>query len=71
VHLGPSPTFGVKIPRVEAHLIGFEGNLYGELLTLDFVARLREPARFASPDLLVQQLNRDIAMAKATMEPLP
>jgi riboflavin kinase/FMN adenylyltransferase len=70
VHLGPLPTFGVKIPRVEAHLIGFEGNLYGELLTLDFIARLREPERFASPDLLAQQLKRDIAMAKATLEPL-
>lgn len=70
VHLGPSPTFGAKQPRVEAHLIGFEGDLYGQSLALDFVSRLRDPVRFANADALVAQLHRDVTMALAILEPI-
>ena len=68
VHLGPLPTFGVAIPRVEAHLIGFSGDLYGQMLALDFVSRLRDPARFSGPEALVHQLRTDVELARRAVE---
>ena len=44
---------------VEAHLLDFHGDLYGQTLTVTFVARLREERCFDSEDALVAQLHRD------------
>lgn len=44
---------------VEAHLIDFQGDLYGQTLNVTFVERLREERRFASEDELAAQLRRD------------
>lgn len=63
VNVGPNPTFGEQARKVEAHLIGFDGNLYGQELAIDFVARLREPQRFERIDQLLEQLNRDVSTA--------
>lgn len=68
VHLGPIPTFGLAIPRVEAHLIGFSGDLYGQTLALDFVSRLRDPARFSGPEALIHQLRVDVEKARRAVE---
>lgn len=67
VHLGPAPTFGVATPRVEAHLIGFAGDLYGQTLALDFVSRLRNPERFAGPGPLADQLRLDVEQARGAL----
>ena len=40
-NLGPNPTFGDQATKVEAHLIGFEGDLYGRFVELEFLERLR------------------------------
>ena len=64
VNIGPNPTFGEDVRKVEAHLIGFEGHLYGRPLTLDFIARLRDLQKFAGPDALARQLRQDVAEAK-------
>jgi len=50
---------------VEAHLLDFEGDLYGQALALDFIARLRDEQRFAGVDALVAQIRKDIAQARA------
>jgi riboflavin kinase/FMN adenylyltransferase len=63
VNVGPSPTFGQKALRVEAHLIGFAGTLYGQPLEVEFLDRLRDVRRFASVDELAEQLRRDAAAA--------
>jgi riboflavin kinase/FMN adenylyltransferase len=64
VNVGPNPTFGEHAKKVEAHLIGFEGSLYGEPLELDFLTRLREITRFAGIEELKEQLNRDVEAAR-------
>lgn len=64
VNIGPNPTFGENVRKVEAHLIGFEGNLFGRPLALDFVARLRDLQKFAGPEALVGQLRHDVAEAR-------
>ncbi|MBM4096910.1 MAG: riboflavin biosynthesis protein RibF [Planctomycetes bacterium] len=68
VHVGPLPTFGVSGLRVEAHLIGFQGEIYGQTLALEFVTRLRDPARFPNREALVEQLRRDVERAQAAWE---
>jgi riboflavin kinase/FMN adenylyltransferase len=60
INLGPSPTFGDAMIRVEVHLIGLAEPLYGQPLEVDFLARLRDIRPFESPAALVEQLKRDI-----------
>ena len=64
INLGPNPTFGEQAMKVEVHLIGFTGSLYGQPMEVDFVARLREIRRFAGVEDLKEQLRRDIADAE-------
>jgi riboflavin kinase/FMN adenylyltransferase len=70
VNVGVRPTF--KTGRgllVEAHLIGFDGDLYGETLRIAFLDRLRGEKRFESVDDLVAQMNRDVEEAKKIARP--
>ncbi|MDE5674153.1 MAG: riboflavin biosynthesis protein RibF [Muribaculaceae bacterium] len=60
VNIGTRPTIMRGNDRtVEAHLIGWEGDLYGKGLTIAFVSRLRDEARFNSIDALRRQLEKD------------
>ncbi len=63
-NVGPNPTFGDETRKIEVHLLDFSGDLYGQPMTVDFVARLRETRPFASVDALKEQLHRDIAQAR-------
>jgi riboflavin kinase/FMN adenylyltransferase len=65
VHIGPNVSFGETAVSVEAHLVGFEGDLYGSTLHVDFLERLRETRRFASVAELTQQLTDDVQRAQA------
>jgi riboflavin kinase/FMN adenylyltransferase len=61
VNVGVRPTFGADLhPLVEAFLLDFEGDLYGERLTVEFAARLRSEQRFESAAELVAQMQRDV-----------
>lgn len=69
LNFGHRPTFGGdSLPRYEVHLFGFEGNLYGEHLTLDFIARLRDEERFDSIDALKDQLTLDRDRCRALLK---
>jgi riboflavin kinase / FMN adenylyltransferase len=59
-NIGPNPTFGEHARKVEAHLIGYDGDLYGESVELDFLERLRGTKKFSSLDDLLQQIRSDI-----------
>jgi riboflavin kinase/FMN adenylyltransferase len=50
---------------VEAYLIDFDGDLYGQELRLTFLERLRGEKRFDSTDELVEQMHRDVEDARA------
>jgi riboflavin kinase/FMN adenylyltransferase len=56
---GPRPTFQDGRRILEVHLFGFEGDLYGEWVRVEWVERLRDIERFATVELLQQQLERD------------
>lgn len=64
---GGRPTFGEGRRSLEAHLLGFEGDLYGEWVRLEWVERLRDVRRFASTDELRRQLERDRARAAVVL----
>jgi riboflavin kinase / FMN adenylyltransferase len=65
VNVGVRPTFETgRGLLVEAHLIGFEGDLYGETLRIAFLERLRGERAFDGVDALVEQMHRDIAQAR-------
>ena len=69
VNVGVRPTFETgRGLLVEAHLIDFEGDLYGETLRIAFVERMRGERRFESVDELVEQMNRDVEEARAIAE---
>ena len=68
VSIGGNPTFDEEILKVEAHLIGYEGSLYDELIEVDFLARLRDIKRFDSPHELVTQMREDVAATRRIVE---
>jgi len=66
VSIGVRPTFVTgRGELVEAYLIDFEGDLYGEVLRLDFLARLRGEKRFGTAEALIEQMRRDVHEARA------
>jgi riboflavin kinase / FMN adenylyltransferase len=61
VSVGVRPTFGTgRAVLVEAFILDFDGDLYGQMLRLDFVARLRGERRFDTVEALVAQMRLDV-----------
>ena len=65
VNIGVRPTFtsGEVAPHVEAHLLDYSANLYDQIISLEFVERLRGEQKFPSVDALVAQIKTDIGKA--------
>jgi riboflavin kinase / FMN adenylyltransferase len=65
-NIGVRPTFEASPvpPRVEAHLLDFEDDIYGESVKLEFISRLRGEQRFASIDELIHQIQTDVKAAR-------
>jgi len=69
VNIGFRPTFegGDARPTIEAHLLDYDGDLYGQTLALDFIARLRPEIKFPGIDALLTQIRQDIVQARLTL----
>jgi riboflavin kinase / FMN adenylyltransferase len=67
VNVGLRPTLRNSVPelRVEAHLLDFSGDLYGQEMELTFVEKLRDEQKFSSLDELREQIGRDVAAARS------
>lgn len=59
INLGTRPTFDGISYVPEAHLFNFNGDVYGETVTIYFIARLRDELKFTGPDMLRRQLELD------------
>ena len=59
-NIGANPTFDDVARKVEAHLIGFAGDLYGKRVEIDLLERLRETRKFSGVDELLRQLAIDV-----------
>ena len=70
IYVGRRPTFyepGTAPVLVEAFLLQFDGDLYGEHSRVSFVSRLRDDQKFDSVDALVAQMHRDVADAERVL----
>jgi len=67
--IGTRPTFEDRTePILEAYVLDFTGDLYGQLLRVEFVERLRPELRFDSADALVAQMNKDKENARRILD---
>ena len=72
VNVGVRPTFDTgRGLLVEAYLLDFDGDLYGETLRIAFVERMRGERRFESVEALVEQMQADVRLAREICSLLP
>jgi riboflavin kinase/FMN adenylyltransferase len=64
-NVGTRPTVNGVTPILEVHLFGFDGDLYGQRLDVEFRAFIRPEQRFESVEILKDRIMQDIAEAKA------
>jgi riboflavin kinase/FMN adenylyltransferase len=70
-NIGVRPTIVAASRRtVEVHLLDFDRRVYGHLVSIQFVARLRDEVHFASPAALVKQISRDVLKAYVVLGPV-
>jgi riboflavin kinase/FMN adenylyltransferase len=67
ISIGTNPTFDGQQRRVEAHILDFDGDLYGHRLGVEFNHRLRETVRFDGVAALIEQMNADVARTRVVM----
>lgn len=68
-NIGLNPTFTPerKIPSLEAYLLDFERDIYGEVMTLEFVQRLRDEIRYTTVEALIEQIHDDVSKTRAIL----
>ena len=69
--IGPNPTFAGRERRVEAYVLDFDGDLYGERVALSFASRLRPMVRFATVEGLVAQMDQDVQRTREVLSRHP
>ncbi|HWL22486.1 MAG TPA: riboflavin kinase [Ureibacillus sp.] len=68
MNVGTCPTIAENhVQTIEVHLIDFEGDIYGEVIDVHIAFFIREEKKFASLELLVQQLYKDLAQTKSRL----
>jgi len=70
VSIGTNPHYGGQERRVEAFLLDFEGDLYGERLVIELWQRLRDEQAFESEAELIEQIGRDVEATRAAEPPV-
>jgi riboflavin kinase/FMN adenylyltransferase len=68
MNIGRRPTFDEMNVTVEVHLLNFDGDLYGQCLSVQFLRRLRDEQKFDSADALAAQLSEDEQRCTAVIE---
>lgn len=66
-YVGARPTFGASEPVLEAYLLDFDGDLYGQEVEAEFIAFLRPDQTFATPQALAEQMRQDCDGARAVL----
>ncbi len=67
LNIGYNPTFGNDQLSIEGHLFDFQGDIYGKEVKIFFVERLRDEMKFAGPEELAAQIQRDIIRGKGIL----
>jgi riboflavin kinase/FMN adenylyltransferase len=66
-YIGTRPTFGAGERLIEVNLLDQTGDLYGQEISVQFVARIRGDRTFASADELSKQIARDVEQARSSL----
>jgi riboflavin kinase / FMN adenylyltransferase len=66
-YVGSSPTFGNGVPMFEAYLLDFDGDLYGEEVEIEFIAKLRDDKAFPDGASLAETMRQDCEKARAIL----
>ena len=68
-NIGYRPTFEDKPegPIIEAHILDFERELYGQEIKVEFIDRLRDEMRFSGPEQLLKQIEQDISHTRSLL----
>jgi riboflavin kinase/FMN adenylyltransferase len=69
VSIGTNPHYGGRERRIEAHLLDFGGDLYGQRLVVELWQRLRDERAFGSEQELIDQINRDVEATRQATRP--
>ena len=64
LNIGTRPTFNEKDPSIEAHIFGINRDLYGKVIEVSFVKKIRPEKRFENEDILRAQIIKDSIVAK-------
>ncbi len=67
-YVGPRPTFGEDRPVLEAYLLDFAGDLYGQEVEVEFIAFLRPDQTFDGADALAAQMGKDVEAARTVLQ---
>jgi riboflavin kinase/FMN adenylyltransferase len=70
VNIGTNPTFtpDKQTLNVEAYLLDFDRDIYGEVIWLEFIKRLRDELKYDSVDALIKQIEQDVQQARELLE---
>jgi riboflavin kinase / FMN adenylyltransferase len=71
VSIGTNPHYGGRERRIEAFVLDFEGDLYGQRLIVELWRRLRDERAFESEEELVAQIARDVEETRRAQPPAP
>ncbi|WP_281646612.1 bifunctional riboflavin kinase/FAD synthetase [Parendozoicomonas sp. Alg238-R29] len=66
-NIGMRPTVNGKVERLEAHLLDYDGDLYGRRISVEFVNKIRGEQKFDHLDKLKQAIEKDIARARVIL----
>ncbi len=67
ISIGTNPTFAGTDRRIEAHVLDFAGDLYGQEIGVEFVRRLRSTEDYTTVEALVEQIARDVDQTRLIM----
>ena len=65
--IGVRPTFGLTERLVEVHIMDFDQDLYGQWMSVEFVAKLRDQETFSSVETLIHQINQDVVDSRLVL----
>jgi riboflavin kinase/FMN adenylyltransferase len=67
MNIGFNPTFGLERISLEVHLLDFSQEIYGQMLRVYFIERLRDELIFSSVAALASQIAEDISRARGLL----
>ncbi len=67
-YVGTRPTINSGVRQIETHLLDFEGDLYGQMIEVAMLEKIRDDQQFPNLDAMIEQLARDEVQARAILQ---